>query len=62
MFNKFPFIVNKSIKVLIDGFPGKQPFNKRLHEIFSHFDWIETDVTAKPKRAIFDVLYSLENV
>ncbi len=54
-------VLNKGIKVLSDAFLGKRPIEKCLDEIISHFEWIETDVTPKPKVAIFGDLYSRDN-
>lgn len=54
-------VLNKSIKVLSDAFLGKRPIEKCLDEIISRFEWIDTDVTPKPKVAIFGDLYSRDN-
>lgn len=54
-------VLNKSIKMLSDAFLDKRPIEKSLDEIISHFEWIETDGTAKPKVAIFGDLYSRDN-
>ena len=54
-------ILKKSIKVLTDAFAGKRSIEKTLGEVVSHFDWIETSGSPRPKVAIFGDLYSRDN-
>jgi predicted nucleotide-binding protein (sugar kinase/HSP70/actin superfamily) len=54
-------VLNKAIKVLTDAFSGKRPIEKSLEEIISHFEWIETEASPRPKVAIFGDLYSRDN-
>ncbi len=54
-------VLQKSITVLVDAFLGKQPIEKSLDEIISHFQWIETAGQARPKVAIFGDLYCRDN-
>jgi predicted CoA-substrate-specific enzyme activase len=54
-------VLNKSIEVLSNAFAGKRSIEESLTEIISHFEWIETDITPRPKVAIFGDLYSRDN-
>ena len=54
-------VINKSIKILSAAFRGKRSKEEALSEVISHFEWIETQVTDRPKVAVFGDLYVRDN-
>ena len=54
-------VLNQAIKILSEAFSGRRPKAEALSEIISHFEWIETEKTQRPKVAIFGDLYVRDN-
>jgi len=54
-------VLNQAIKILSDAFSGRRTKASALSEIVSHFEWIETDKTQRPKVALFGDLYVRDN-
>ncbi len=54
-------VLNQAVKVLSDAFSGRRTKASALSEIVSHFEWIETDKTQRPKVALFGDLYVRDN-
>ena len=54
-------VLNQAIKILSDAFSGRRTKASALSEIVSHFEWIETDKTLRPKVALFGDLYVRDN-
>ncbi len=54
-------VLAKSVALLADSFRGIRRKEEALREIISHFQWIETKVTPRPKVAIFGDIYVRDN-
>jgi predicted CoA-substrate-specific enzyme activase len=54
-------VLNQSIKILAESFSGRRRKGEALSEIISHFSWIETEKTKRPKVAVFGDLYVRDN-
>ena len=54
-------VLNQAIKILSEAFSGRRTKADALTEIISHFEWIETEKTQRPKVAIFGDLYVRDN-
>ncbi len=54
-------VLNQALRILSDAFIGRRTKQDALSEIISHFEWIETRKTPRPKVAIFGDLYVRDN-